>query len=124
MSDGFACTPDWNLIAVPHRGSWVLLESLQALCPLSGLCAQRERGLRKAPEEERCIQVRGKRLDTETGIRTRSRAVTQQERYEAVPAPVQIFVLLADMLIEAREGALRCFDLWCLLQAGSWVLTS
>ena len=50
-------------------------------------------------------QVKGKRLDTESGIRTRSRAATQREQYEAVPAPVQIFVLLADMLIEAREGA-------------------
>ena len=67
-------------------------------------CVAKER---KAPEEERCIQVKGKRLDTETGIRTRSRAATQQERYEAVPAPVQIFVLLADTLIEAREGGLR-----------------
>ena len=109
MSDGFACTHDWNLIAVPHHGSftWVLLELSQPLCPYPGLCGQRERGLRKAPEEERCIQVKGKRLDTETGIRTRSRAAMQQERYEAVLAPVQIFVLLADMLIEAREGALR-----------------
>lgn len=71
---------------------------------LSQDCAAKER---KASEEERCIQVKGKRLDMETGIRTRSRAATQQERYEAVPAPVQIFVLLADMLIEAREGALR-----------------
>ena len=79
----------------------------------------KDRGPRKAPEEECCIQVKGKRLDTETGIRTRSRAATQQERYEAVPAPVQIFVLLADMLIEAREGALKCFDLIWLLLAGS-----
>ena len=49
-------------------------------------------------------QVKGKRLDIDSGIRTRSRAAAQREQYEAVPAPVQIFVLLADMLIEAREG--------------------
>jgi len=49
-------------------------------------------------------QVKGKRLDTDTGIRTRSRAAAQQEQFEAVPAPVQMFILLADMLIEAREG--------------------
>ena len=53
-------------------------------------------------------QVKGKRLDLNTGIRTRSRAAAQQEQFEAVPAPVQIFGLLADMLIEAREGALIC----------------
>ena len=52
-------------------------------------------------------QVKGKRLDLNTGIRTRSRAAAQQEQFEAVPAPVQIFVLLADMLIEAREGVLH-----------------
>ena len=52
-------------------------------------------------------QVKGKRLDLDTGIRTRSRAAAQREQFEAVPAPVQIFVLLADMLIEAREGALH-----------------
>lgn len=52
-------------------------------------------------------QVKGKRLDLDTGIRTRSRAAAQQEQYEAVPAPVQIFALLADMLIEAREGAVH-----------------
>jgi hypothetical protein len=86
-------------------------------------CAQ-GRGLRNAPEEAPCIQVRGKRLDTETGIRTRLRAATQQERYEAVPAPVQIFVLLADMLIEAREGALECSDSQRRLPAGPPVLTS
>lgn len=64
--------------------------------------------------------MKGKRLDTEMGIRTRSRAATQQERYEAVPAPVQIFVLLADMLIEAREGVLK----YSPLLAGSQVVTS
>ena len=53
------------------------------------------------------VQVKGKRLDLNTGIRTRSRAAAQQEQFEAVPAPVQIFALLSDMLIEAREGALH-----------------
>ena len=52
-------------------------------------------------------QVKGKRLDLDTGIRTRSRAAAQQEQFEAVPAPVQIFALLADMLIEAREGTFQ-----------------
>jgi hypothetical protein len=109
MSDDFACTHDWNLIAVPHHGSFhgYCWNRRKRLYPYPELCGQNERGLRKAPEEVRCIQVKGKRLDTETRIRTRSRAAMQQEQYEAVPAPVQIFVLLADMLIEAREGALR-----------------
>jgi hypothetical protein len=50
------------------------------------------------------IQVKGKRLDVETGIRTRSKAKQQEERWEYVPAPVKIFSLLADTLVEAKEG--------------------
>lgn len=50
-------------------------------------------------------QVKGKRLDTESGIRTRSRAAWQQEQWQWVPAPAKLFALLADTLIEAKEGA-------------------
>ena len=77
-------------------------------CVAEGLCSRGSGG--------GCFcaaQVKGKRLDTDSGIRTRSRAATQREQYEAVPAPVQIFVLLADMLIEAREGARPEWNLMC-----------
>lgn len=51
------------------------------------------------------MQVKGKRLDVHGSIRTRSRAKTQAEQWEYVDAPTKIFALLADTLIEAREGA-------------------
>lgn len=50
------------------------------------------------------LQVKGRRLDVEGAIRTRSRAAAQAEQWQVVRAPVKIFTLLADMLIEAREG--------------------
>ena len=77
-------------------------------CVAEGLCSRRSGGGCSC-----AAQVKGKRLDTDSGIRTRSRAATQREQYEAVPAPVQIFVLLADMLIEAREGARPECNLIC-----------
>jgi len=52
--------------------------------------------------------VKGRRLDTEGGIRTRARAREQAERWHMVPAPARILALLADTLLEAREGAPRC----------------
>lgn len=51
------------------------------------------------------LQVKGKRLDVDTGIRTRSRAKSQAEQWDYVPASTKIFSLLADTLIEANEGA-------------------
>lgn len=53
-----------------------------------------------------CEQVKGQRLDTDGAIRTRSRAAVQAEQWAVVSANAKIFMLLADMLIEAREGAL------------------
>ena len=50
-------------------------------------------------------QVKGRRLDTEGAIRTRSRAAAQAERWAPVSARVRIFALLADVLVEAVEGA-------------------
>lgn len=51
-------------------------------------------------------QVKGKRLDTEGGIRTRARARAQAEQWSAVPLRVKIVVLLTDAYIEATtQGA-------------------
>jgi hypothetical protein len=47
-------------------------------------------------------QVKGRRLDTEGGPRTRTRAKLQAERWSSVPLPVKIFIALVDALIEAR----------------------
>ena len=71
-------------------------------------------------------QVKGRRLDVEGAIRTRSRAAAQAEEWQVVSARVKIFSLLADMLIEAREGArsptllvplarccAACMNFWC-----------
>lgn len=49
--------------------------------------------------------MKGRRLDTEGAIRTRSRAAAQAERWAPVSARAKIFALLADVLVEAREGA-------------------
>lgn len=50
-------------------------------------------------------QVKGRRLDTNGGIRTRARAREQAEQWHMVPAPARILALMADTLLEAREGA-------------------
>ena len=50
-------------------------------------------------------QVKGRRLDTNGGIRTRARAREQAEQWHLVPAPARILALMADTLLEAREGA-------------------
>ncbi len=50
------------------------------------------------------MQVKGKRLDTDEGIRTRARARRQAEQWQYVSAPTKIFCLLADTLLEAQEG--------------------
>ena len=51
------------------------------------------------------VQVKGKRLDVEEGIRTRARAKEQAEQWQYVSASTKIFCLLADTLLEAQEGA-------------------
>ena len=40
----------------------------------------------------------------DNGIRTRSKARQQAEQWQYVPAPAKIFSLLADTLVEAKEG--------------------
>lgn len=50
-------------------------------------------------------QVKGRRLDTDGGIRTRARAREEAEHWHMVPAPARILALMADTLLEAREGA-------------------
>ena len=96
-------------MAVIRRAAfWRTIGAALSKCVAEGLCSGRSGG-----GCSRSAQVKGKRLDSDSGIRTRSRAATQHEQYEAVPAPVQIFVLLADMLIEAREGARPEYNLIC-----------
>ncbi|KAK9806782.1 hypothetical protein WJX72_002643 [[Myrmecia] bisecta] len=53
------------------------------------------------------MQVKGQRLDIDSGIRTRARARQQAEQWQMVPAPVKIVSLLADMLLEGREGGAK-----------------
>ena len=47
------------------------------------------------------LQVRGRRLDTGDGPRTRSRAKTQAEQWESVSLPLKLMALSADALVEA-----------------------
>lgn len=47
------------------------------------------------------LQVRGKRVDSGGGIRTRARARTQSEEWSSVALPVKIAMLLTDAYIEA-----------------------
>mgnify|MGYP001810386154 CR=1 FL=1 len=46
-------------------------------------------------------QVKGRRLDTEGGIRTRAQARLLAEQWSAVPLRVKIIMLLTDSYIEA-----------------------
>jgi hypothetical protein len=47
------------------------------------------------------LQVRGRRLDTEGGVRTRARALSQAEQWSVVPLRVKLVVVLTDAYIEA-----------------------
>ena len=49
--------------------------------------------------------MKGRRLDTDSGIRTRAKAREQAEQWHMIPAPARILALMADTLLEAREGA-------------------
>eukprot|EP00884_Botryococcus_braunii_P000242 jgi/Botrbrau1/10218/Bobra.0362s0008.1 len=53
------------------------------------------------------VELPGRRLDLNTGIRTRSKAALMPEQYEMVPADAKIFSLLVDALEEAVEGGSR-----------------
>jgi hypothetical protein len=61
------------------------------------------------------VVVRGKRVDTSTGIRTRARGVTQAEQWSQVPLRVKLVMLLADSYIEAStqgEGVEHGMGQW------------
>ncbi|KAK9862534.1 hypothetical protein WJX84_000998 [Apatococcus fuscideae] len=49
-------------------------------------------------------QVKGWQIETDTGIRTRSKARKQQEQWVMLPAPVKLFSLLVDTVGEQQEG--------------------
>ena len=49
------------------------------------------------------MQVKGKRMDVDSGIRTRSRAKQQAEQWSMEPAPAKILALLADYLQEQQS---------------------
>lgn len=51
------------------------------------------------------VQVKGWQIETDPGIRTRSKAKQQQERWVMLPAPVKLFSLLVDTVGEQQEGA-------------------
>ena len=46
--------------------------------------------------------MRGRRLDTDSGPRTRSRAAKQAEQWDAVSLRLKLFVLTVDALLEAQ----------------------
>jgi hypothetical protein len=61
------------------------------------------------------VVVRGKRVDTGTGIRTRARGVTQAEQWSQVSLRVKLVMLLADSYIEAStqgEGGENGMGQW------------
>lgn len=70
------------------------------------------------------LQVKGKRLDIDSGIRTRARAAKQQEQWQYIPASAKLFALLADILIEAKEGRrLSCFDRCTSSRLDTWLMS-
>jgi hypothetical protein len=50
----------------------------------------------------RSSQVKGRRLDTDSGPRTRSRAAKQAEQWDMVSLRLKLFVLTVDALLEAQ----------------------
>ena len=50
----------------------------------------------------RSSQVKGRRLDVDSGPRTRSRAAKQAEQWDAVSLRLKLFVLTVDALLEAQ----------------------
>ena len=66
------------------------------------------------------MQVKGRRMDIDSGIRTRSRAKQQAEQWSMEPAPAKILALLADYLQEQQSQALSgaAITLICCLPIG------
>ena len=60
------------------------------------------------------MQVKGKRLDVDSGIRTRSRAKQQAEQWSLEPASAKILALLADYLQEQQSQALTGAAVTCI----------
>lgn len=84
----------WTERALEFKGAAEIKLSTTAL---AGLLAARHPALSS-------VQVKGRRLDVDSGIRTRARAAHQAEQWQWVPAPAKLLALLADALIELREG--------------------
>lgn len=66
-------------------------------------------------------QVKGKRLDTEGGVRTRARARATAEQWSAVPLRVKIVMLLTDAYIEATTQGAPLRRLLGLAEWRGWV---
>lgn len=66
-------------------------------------------------------QVKGRRLDTEGGIRTRARARTTAEQWSVVPLRIKLVQLLTDAFIEATTQGEACpaMTAWCGLVSAS-----
>lgn len=56
------------------------------------------------------LQVKGKRIDTSTSIRTRSKSQTLKEEWSIVPLKVKIGLLLVDSYIENTTQGLENFE--------------
>ena len=56
------------------------------------------------------LQVKGKRIDTSTSIRTRSKSQTLKEEWSIVPLKVKIGLLLVDSYIEATTQGLETIE--------------
>ena len=48
------------------------------------------------------LQVKGRRMDVNSAIRTRSRAKQQAEQWQMVPLPAKLLAMLTDTVTESR----------------------
>ena len=48
------------------------------------------------------MQVKGKRMDVNSAIRTRSRAKQQAEQWQMVPLPAKLLAMLTDTITESQ----------------------
>ena len=60
------------------------------------------------------MQVKGKRMDVDSGIRRPSQAKQQAEQWSMEPAPAKILALLADYLQEQQSQALSGVAITCI----------
>lgn len=75
-------------------------------------------GATAATDSQHLLQVKGRRLDTNSGPRTRSRAAKQAEQWDVVSLRLKLLVLTVDALLEAQAQVGQQQSTACCVSGG------